>query len=111
MSAADQNPTQPVLPASRQPVPLAPEVQAELAKRGRSVRQIETDIAARTERLAANLDELTARLAPSRLVKDSTASLRARLTTPDGNPRLEVLGAVAGAVLVAGLLLWRARRH
>ncbi|TDD63771.1 DUF3618 domain-containing protein [Jiangella aurantiaca] len=111
MSAADQNPTQPVLPASRQPVPMAPEVQAELAKRGRSARQIESDITARTERLAANIDELTARLSPSRLVKDGTAGLRARITTPDGNPRLDVLGAVAGAALVVGLLLWRARRR
>ncbi len=100
-----------MLPASRQPMPMAPEVQAELAKRGRSVRQIETEIAARTDRLAANVDELTARLAPSRLVKESTAGLRARLTTPEGNPRLEVLGAVAGAALVVGLLLWRARRR
>jgi hypothetical protein len=79
-----------VLPASRQPMPMAPEVQAELAKRGRSARQIESDIVARTERLSANIDELTARLTPS---------------------RLEVLGAVAGAALVVGLLLWRARRH
>lgn len=100
-----------MLPASRQPVPMAPEVQAELARRGRSVRQIETDIAARTERLAANIDELNARLAPSRLVKESTASLRARLTTPEGNPRIEVLGAVAGAALVVGFLVWRARRR
>lgn len=100
-----------MLPASRQPMPMAPEVQAELAKRGRSVRQIETEIAARTERLSANIDELTTRLTPSRLVKDGTAGLRARLTTPDGSPRLELLGAVAGAALVVGLLLWRARRH
>ncbi|PZF79146.1 DUF3618 domain-containing protein [Jiangella anatolica] len=111
MSAAEQNPSESVLPASRQPMPMAPEVQAELDKRGRSARQIESDIAARTERLSANIDELTARLSPSRLVKDTTAGLRARVTTPEGNPRLEVLGAVAGAALVIGLLLWRSRRH
>jgi hypothetical protein len=102
---------EPVLPASRQPVPLAPEVQAELDKRPRTARQIEQDITARTERLAANIDELAARLSPSRLVRDSTAGIRARVTTPEGNPRLEVVGAVAGAVLVLGVLMWRARRR
>nr|WP_281387058.1 DUF3618 domain-containing protein [Jiangella mangrovi] len=90
---------------------MAPEVQAELDRRPRTVRQIEQDIAARTDRLAANIDELSARLSPSRLVKDTTAGIRARVTTPEGNPRLEVVGAVAGAVLVLGVLMWRARRR
>lgn len=103
--------TEPVLPASRQPVPLAPEVQAELDRRPRTPAQIEHAINARTERLAANIDELTARLSPSRLVKEGTAGLRARVTTPEGGPRLEIVGAVAGAVLVLGVLMWRARRR
>lgn len=101
----------PVPGRHRQPVPLAPEVQAEIDRRPRSAAQIERDIAARTERLAANVDELTARLAPSRLVRDGVAGVKARVTTQDGNPRLEVLGALAGAVVVAGLLVWRARRR
>ncbi|WP_035812255.1 DUF3618 domain-containing protein [Jiangella gansuensis] len=104
-------PAPPVPGRHRQPVPLAPEVQAEIDRRPRSAAQIEQDITARTERLAANVDELTARLAPSRLVRDGVAGVKARVTTRDGNPRLEVLGALAGAVVVAGLLVWRARRR
>lgn len=103
--------TEPVLPASRQPVPLTPELQAELDRRPRTAAQIERDITARTERLAASIDELTGRLSPSRLVKETTAGLRARVTTPEGSPRLEVVGAAVGAALVIGILLWRARRR
>lgn len=105
------NSTDSVLPASRQPVPVSPEVQAEIDRRGRSVAQIERDIAERTERLSANIDQIAGRLAPSKLVKGGIASAKSRVTTADGRPRAEIVGAVAGALAVVGLLLWRARRR
>lgn len=105
------NSTDPALPASRQPVPVSPEVQNEIDRRGRSVAQIERDIAARTERLSANVDELMARVAPKRLAKDSTDWAKARVVTPQGKPRAEIIGAVAGAAVALGFLLWRARRN
>jgi len=105
------SPTDPTLPASRQPVPVAPEVQAEIDRRGRSAAQIERDIAERTERLSANIDELTARLAPRRLVGDRVAAAKQKVTTPDGRPRAEIVGALAGAVVAVPFLLWRSRRR
>lgn len=104
------NSTDPALPASRQAVPVSPEVQAEVDRRGRSAAQIERDIAERTERLSATVDELTAKLAPGRLAKDGAAGLKSRVMTPEGRPRPEIIGALAGAAVAVGFLLWRARR-
>lgn len=95
MSASEQ-----VLPASRQPVPVAPDVQAEIDRKPRTAAQIEHDIAERGERLAANIDELTARLSPSRLVRSA-----------DGRLRMEIVGALAGVAVAVGLLIWRAKRR
>jgi hypothetical protein len=92
-------------------MPVSPDVQAEIDRRGRSVTQIERDIAARTDRLTTNIDELITKLAPSRLVKDGVGKLKSHVTTPDGRPRGEIVGAVAGAVATIGVLLWWARRR
>lgn len=105
------SPTDPTLPASRQPVPVAPEVQAEIDRRGRSAAQIERDISARTERLAANIDELSARLAPRRLLADRVNGVKEKVIAPDGRPRPEVVGGLAGVVAAVGFLLWRSRRR
>lgn len=61
--------------------------------------QIEAEIEAQRQQLAATVDELTHKLD----VKD-------RMTTDSGRPRPEVL-AVAGAALVAvvAVVLWRRR--
>ena len=103
--------TDSALPESRRQVPVAPEVQGEIDRRGRSVAQIERDIAARTDRLSANIDELVSRTAPARLARDGVAGLKARVVTAQGRPRPEVIGALAGAALAVGFLLWRARRN
>lgn len=103
---------EPVLPKSRQPVPTSPEVEEESERRPkRSVAEIESSIAERTERLAGNVDELVDRMKPARLARASAGRVGSLFTKPDGGPRLEVLGAVAGAVLVAGFMIWRVRRR
>ena len=101
----------PALPSSRQPVPLAPELQAELDRRPRSADQIERDLAERIERLSANIDELAARLTPKRMAGDAVAKAKSRVFTADGKPRMEIVGAAIGALVGIGFLIWRARRH
>lgn len=105
------NSTDSALPASRRQVPVAPEVQDEIDRRGRSVAQIERDIAQRTDRLSANIDELMSRVAPGRLARDGAAGLKSGVLTAQGRPRPEIIGALAGAALAVGFLLWRARRN
>ncbi|PSK92990.1 uncharacterized protein DUF3618 [Haloactinopolyspora alba] len=104
------NSTDPALPASRQAVPVSQEVQAEIDRKGRSAAQIERDIAQRTERLSATVDELVDRVAPARLAKDGAAEVKSRVLTPAGRPRPEIIGALVGAAVAAGLVLWRSRR-
>ncbi|WP_166353229.1 DUF3618 domain-containing protein [Phytoactinopolyspora limicola] len=105
---------EPVLPRSRQPVPV-PETDEEQAKSNgrptRSVDEIERSMAERTDRIAGNIDELVNRMSPARLARASAGRARSRVTTPNGSPRPEVIGAVAGAVLVAAIIVWRARRR
>jgi hypothetical protein len=103
---------EPVLPKSRQPVPVPEPAPEEPERRPkRSAEEIEQAMEERTERLARNVDELIDRMSPGRLVRDSAHRAGSALTTPQGGPRPEVLGAVAGAVLVAALLIWRVRRR
>lgn len=104
--------TEPALPTSRRPVSASSDAQEESARnRKRSVKEIEQAMAERTARLSTNIDELAARVRPMRITRDGAARIGSKLTTSEGNPRLEVLGATAGAVLVAGVLIWRARRR
>jgi hypothetical protein len=107
-----------VLPASRQPVPVksrgvSGDGSAEDAKRRRkrSVEEIEQAMAERSERLTANIDELLNRAKPSRVARDGLGRIGSTLTTSGGAPRLEVLGAIVGAAVVGGVLIWRARRR
>ncbi len=106
MSATDS-----VLPSSRQPVPVSPEVQAELDKRPPTVAEIERRLDETTRRLAANIDELSSRLSPRRIVDDRVSRLKARVTTPGGQLRAEVIGAAAGAAVAMGVLVWWVRRR
>lgn len=105
------NSTDPTLPSWRQPVPMSPEVQAEVDRRGRTAAQIQLDIASRTERLSANIDELVGRVSPARLAKDGAAGAKSFVVTESGRPRPEIIGALAGAAVAAAFLFWRARRH
>lgn len=109
---------EPVLPRSRQPVPYTPkgsstdgqDVSADQRQK-RSVKEIEQAIAERNARLAANVDALVERVKPSTLIRQGRGEARSLLTTPEGGPRLEVLGAIAGAALVTGILVWQVRRR
>ncbi|HEY9412384.1 MAG TPA: DUF3618 domain-containing protein [Jiangellaceae bacterium] len=103
--------TDPALPSSRQPVPIADEVQAELDRRPRTTAEIERELDERTQRLVGNIDALNAKLNPSRIARDSVARVKSRFTTPSGGLRPEVVGAVAGALIGVGVLIWRARRR
>jgi hypothetical protein len=117
--------TEPVLPSSRQPVPgsekydrPAPAPRETDAKgdksdgaKRRTAAEIEADIDATTERLAASVDELVGRLSPARAARRGVSSAKNLVIGPDGRPRAEVVGALVGALVGAGLLLWRSRRR
>ena len=117
--------TEPVLPSSRQPVPgseqyerLAPAPRETDAKDGkrdgakrRTAAEIEADIDATTERLAASVDELVNRLSPARIARSGVSGAKNLVTGPGGRPRAEVVGALVGALFGAAFLLWRSRRR
>jgi hypothetical protein len=73
--------------------------------------ELEQQIQARRERLAATVDELTARAKPKALAQQGAALVSDKLQTvthtPEGELRTERLAAVAGAVVaVAGALIF-----
>jgi hypothetical protein len=73
--------------------------------------ELEQQIQARRDHLAATIDELTSRAHPKELARRGTAALSDRLQTvthtPEGELRTERLAAVAGAfVVVAGILVF-----
>jgi hypothetical protein len=117
--------TEPVLPSSRQPVPGSERYERPVATprdtdgeggdgdraKRRTAAQIEADIDATTERLAASVDELTDRLNPARIARSGVSKAKSLVTGPDGRPRAEVVGAVVGALVGAALLIWRSRRR
>ncbi|GAA1932097.1 DUF3618 domain-containing protein [Nocardioides marmoribigeumensis] len=77
----------------------------------RTPEQIEADIAAQREHLAATIDALTHKLDVKSQAKAKAADVKDRATTDSGKPRPElVAGAVAAVVVVAGLWWWRHRR-
>jgi hypothetical protein len=81
------------------PVPAAP----------RTPEQIEADMAAARERLAATVDELAYRTQPSTLVNTAKQSALGWFRDPDsGQPRWGRIAAVAGSLVV--LIVYRARR-
>lgn len=81
-----------------------------------SIKALEADLAARRERLAATVDELTGRVTPQALVAKQKEVIRQRFvaatTTPDGQLRVERIAAVVAAVtLILGLRIWGGRRR
>jgi hypothetical protein len=112
-----------VLPSSRRPVPGSEEYERNLAakrsardgdagrQRSRSAAEIEADLQAATERLAANVDELASRLNPREVARRGAGRVRGLVTTAEGAPRVEVVGAVVGALVGAAVLIWWSRRR
>jgi hypothetical protein len=77
---------------------------------------IEREIEARRERLAATIDELSVRAQPKEIARRGLAGVGAKargtVRTPDGQLRVERVGAVAGAlVVVTAALVWLRRRR
>ncbi len=76
---------------------------------------LEALIARRREDLAATIDELVVRAHPKEIAKRSAADARSRVQsfalTPQGQPRVERLAAVAAALLALMTLFGLARRR
>jgi hypothetical protein len=81
-----------------------------------SVPELEAQIVAARQRLAATVDELAVRAAPqailSRQVESTKASLLGAVQTPDGGLRMERVAVIAAAALAfLGLVLMGRRRR
>ena len=81
-----------------------------------SIPALEAEIAARRDRLATTIDELTHRVSPKTILHRQTEAARARFadvaTTPEGDLRVERVAAVVAVVaVVGGLLVYRRLRH
>jgi hypothetical protein len=81
-----------------------------------SIPTLEAEIAARRERLATTIDELTQRVSPKNIIHRQTEAAKARFadvaTTPEGDLRVERLAvAVAVVAVVGGWLVYRRLRR
>jgi hypothetical protein len=112
----------PVLPASRRPIPgptgpdLSADVPAEPSPETtpspqRTAAEIELELEETTDRLAARLDALVDRLSPAAIMGRGRAAVRRAATTPNGRPRAEVVGALIGGLIGVAVLVWRARHR
>ena len=71
---------------------------------------IEADIEAQREHLADTVDQLAHKLDVKAQAKERASQVKDRATTDAGRPRPELVGALVGLVLVAGLVVWWRRR-
>ncbi len=72
--------------------------------------RLEAEIEAQREQLADTVDRLTHKLDVKTQARERVADVRDRATTDTGGPRPELVAAVVGIVVVAGLLVWWHRR-
>jgi hypothetical protein len=72
--------------------------------------RLEAEIEAQREQLADTVDRLTHKLDVKTQARERVADVRDRATTDTGGPRPELVAAVVGIVVVAGLLVWWRRR-
>ena len=77
----------------------------------KSPEEIEAEIAAQREELAATVDKLTAKLDVKANAQRKAADLKDRATTDTGSPRPEVLAAAGSVVAMAIALVWWRRTH
>ncbi len=115
MATRDEDTTDKVLPSSRLPMRGSKEYSAPEPDRGkdkqRSAAEIEQELDAVAQRLAANVDALVDRVHPKRIVGRGAGRARRLVMTSDGRPRAEIVGAVVGALLGVAVLTWWSRAH
>ena len=81
-----------------------------------SIPTLEAEIAARRDRLAQTIDELTHRVSPKTIINRQTEAAKARFadvaTTPEGDLRVERIAAVVAVVaVIGGWLVYRRIRR
>jgi len=77
----------------------------------RTPAEIERELEVTTDRLAARVDALVGRVSPAAIVGRGRAAVRRAVTTPQGRPRAEVVGALIGGLIGVAVLVWRARHR
>ncbi|HET6729124.1 MAG TPA: DUF3618 domain-containing protein [Jiangellaceae bacterium] len=112
---------EPVLPASRRPMPgsSTPDLSAEALTGSspeppspqRTADEIEQELEETTDRLAARIDALVDRVSPAAIMGRGRASVRRAVMTPNGRPRAEFIGALIGGLIGVAVLVWRARQR
>jgi uncharacterized protein DUF3618 len=72
--------------------------------------QLEAEIEAQRDQLAATVDQLTHKLDVKAQAQERVADLKERATTDDGKPRPVLLVGGLGVVALVGLLIWWRKR-
>lgn len=81
----------------------------------RSVAELQADLEASRARLASTIDELTARANPKTIVRNQADAVKVRFTeaatTPEGDIRVERVGALAAAVVAVLVVIVLIKRR
>ncbi len=72
--------------------------------------EIESDIEATRERLAATIDQLVTRTSPKNVIRRELASVKGHFVDPDGNPRTDNILKAAGGVVGFVAVVWVIRK-
>ena len=76
----------------------------------RRTTELEVEIEEQREQLAETVDQLAHKLDVKAQAKERAQQVADRATTDTGRPRPALVGAVAGVVVLTGLLVWWRRR-
>jgi len=85
------------------------ETKATPAAPPRTPEQIQADIDAAQQRLAATVDELSGRLSPQALAEDATGVVKGWFVHPDGSVKGKPIAIIGGTL--AGLIVLRQLFH